>query len=75
MTWIALLPIIAQYGIPVAESIYKKWSSGSSPTQADFDELRALASQTAKDRAKLALVTAGIPLDSQQAITLLALVG
>jgi hypothetical protein len=72
MNWAVLIPIIAQYGIPLAESLFQKWSSGSLPTQADFDALRALASQTAADRMKAALVRAGIPLDSPQAAALIA---
>lgn len=74
MSWSQLIAIIAQYGLPLAESLFKKWSTGSVPTQADFDELRALASQTASDRLKAALVRAGIPLDDPKAIALLALV-
>jgi hypothetical protein len=53
--------------------VYQKWASGSVPTQADFDSLRALASQSASDRMMAALVKAGIPLDSPQAVTLLSL--
>lgn len=74
MNWATLIAIIGQYGLPLAESLFKKWSTGSVPTQADFDELRALASQTASDRLKAALVRAGIPLDDPKAIALLALV-
>lgn len=72
MGWEALIPIIAEYGIPLAEKLFQKWTSGAAPTQADFDELRGLASQTAQDRMKLALTRANIPLDSPQAIALLA---
>ena len=74
MNWAVLIPIIAQEGIPLAEALFKKWSSGNPPTQADFDELRGLAKQTALDRVKLRLAASGIPLDSQQAQDLLALV-
>lgn len=74
MNWAILIPIIAQEGIPLAEALFKKWSSGNPPTQADFDELRGLAKQTALDRVKLRLAANGIPLDSDQAKELLALV-
>ena len=73
MTWTALIPIIAQYGLPVAERIFKKWFTNVPPTQADFDELRELALQTAADRMKAALLKANIPLDSEQAQVLLAM--
>jgi len=74
MGWEALIPIIAQYGIPLAEKLFQKWTSGTPPTQADFDELRALANQTAADQMKARLAAAGIPLDSPQGKQLLALV-
>lgn len=74
MGWEALIPIIAQYGIPLAEKLFQKWTSGTTPTQADFDELRALASQTAVDRVKARLTAAGIDLNSDQAKQILAMV-
>lgn len=72
MNWAVLIPIIAQYGVPLAEKLYQKWSSGSAPTQADFDELRAMSQQTALDRMKAVLLKANIPLESPQAVALLA---
>jgi hypothetical protein len=72
MPWPLIIELVAKYGLPFAEKMWSKWSSNSIPTQADFDELRALASQTAQDRIRLALVRAGIPLDSPQALSLLA---
>jgi hypothetical protein len=73
-TWAALIPIIVQYGLPTAEKLFQKWSSGTPPTQADFDELRGLAKQSAGDVLKARLVAAGIALDSPQATQLLALI-
>lgn len=73
MGWEALIPIIAEYGIPLAESLYQKWASGNPPTQADFDELKTQAQQKAQDRMSKALAAAGIPLDSDAAKKLLAL--
>ena len=73
MTWALLLPIIAQYGIPLAESLFQKWSTGAAPTQADFDSLKAMTQQTAKDRMTAQLVAAGIPLTDPKAVALLAL--
>lgn len=73
MTWATLIPLIAQYGLPYVEQLWKLWTSNSTPTQADFDNLRALASQSAADRMKANLVAAGIDLSSPQAIQLISL--
>lgn len=72
MTWATLIPIIVNYGLPVAEALFQKWKANAEPTQADFDDLRALANQTAKDRLILALNNAGIALDSPEALALIA---
>lgn len=75
MTWAALIPIIAQYGIPLAEKLFQKWSSGNPPTQADFDELRAEEKQTAADRMALAITQAGFTLDDPKVQAFLKLAG
>ncbi len=74
MGWEALIPIIAQYGLPLAASLFEKWAKGTPPTAEDFAELRTLASQSARDRLRLRLVALGIPLDSPKAEELLKLV-
>lgn len=71
--WEALIPIIASEGIPVAEKLFQYWSQGTPPTQAQFDELKALTQQTATDRMKAQLSVAGIPLTDPKAVALLAL--
>lgn len=73
MPWPLIAQLIINEGIPVAEAIFKKWSSGAEPTAADFDELRGLASTTAVERLKAKLTAKGIPLDSDQAKQLIAL--
>lgn len=73
MGWNVLIPIIAQYGIPLVEKLFEKWSSGNAPTAQDFVDLRAAASQTAKDRLVLALQAKGIDPASPQGQQLLAL--
>jgi hypothetical protein len=75
MNWAVLIPIIANYGLPLAEKLFAKWTSGNPPTAADFDELRAEASQTAVDRLKSAAVNAGFTLDDPKVQQLLILVG
>ncbi len=76
MTWAALIPLIVQYGLPVAEAIWKKVTTGANPTQADWDELKTLASTTARDRALAAMARATPPIDptSPQGLAILAAV-
>ncbi len=77
MPWTTILTIILQ-GLPqdiaFVEGLFQKWSSGTPPTQADFDALRALASRTARDRLIAQLTLAGIPLTDPVAVALLKLV-
>ena len=74
MGWATLIPIILQYGVPLAEKLWQLASSGKDPAQADWDALKALTNQTALSQMQDALTRAGIPLDSPQAVALLALV-
>lgn len=60
MGWDVLIPLIVQVGLPLAESLWTKWSTSAPVTAADWAELRALANQTAVDRAKAQLAAAGI---------------
>jgi hypothetical protein len=73
--WAALIPIIAQYGLPLAEQLFQKWSSGAAPTQADFDALKAATQVTARQQLIAQLTAANIPLTDPHAVALLALVG
>lgn len=72
MGWEVLIPIIAQYGLPLAEKLWQKWSAKGEPTQADWAELKAIASQTARMRLVDALSRAGISLDDPKAVDLLS---
>lgn len=74
MTWIALIPIILQYGLPVAEKLFQLWSANGTPTQADWDALKALGLATRKQDMMLALVRNGVDPTSTQGQALLALV-
>jgi len=60
MGWEVLVPIILQYGLPLAESLYQKWSSGKPPTQADFDELNKLAQESPVDLAQQVIASKGL---------------
>lgn len=64
--WETIALLVIKEGLPVALSIAQKWMSGKDPTQADFDELRALSGQTAVDRVKKVLADNGIAEDSPQ---------
>lgn len=70
--WATLVPIIAQYGLPFAETLWKKWTSGADPTAQDWADLKAMAQQTALSQMKAALARAGIPETDPHAIALLA---
>lgn len=74
MGWQVLVPLIIQYGLPLAEQIWAKWSSNSAPSQADWDQLKQLASQNAKQQMTQALIRNGIDPASPQGVALLALV-
>ena len=75
MPWPLIIQLIAQYGLPLAEQLWAKWSSNAAPTQADWDQLKALASQNAKAQMMAALVRNGVDPNSAQGQALLALVG
>ncbi len=75
MGWEALIPIIAQYGIPVAERLVQRWESGAPVTSDELAKLRMMASESGADRMKAQLTAAGIPLDDPLAVALLKLAG
>lgn len=66
--------LLVLYGIPLVDKLITKWSSGTPVTPEEWKEIRDAALQTAADRMKLQLALAGVPLDSQKAKDLLALV-
>jgi len=74
MPWTTILTIILQ-GLPqdiaFVEGLFQKWSSGTPPTSADFDALRALATRSARDRMIAQLNAAGVPLTDPTAILLI----
>lgn len=74
MTWTALAPVIARYGLEFGIKLWEMSQRGGLPTAADFEELRALARQDARSQLENALRRNGVPLDSARAKELLALV-
>lgn len=75
MNWSVLVPIIVQYGLPVAERLFQLWTSNAVPTQADWDGLKALGQATRKQDVTAALLRNGVDPSSPQGQALLALVG
>ena len=77
MTWSVLVSLLVQFGpsaFDLAKKLIEKWNSTDPVTAADIDELRKLGQRTSRDAVVESLVRAGIPLDSPQAVALLALV-
>ncbi len=73
MPWSLFIPLLIQYGLPLAEKIFQKVQAGGDVTQADIDELKALGQKTGRTELEAALVRAGIPLSDTRATALLAL--
>lgn len=74
MNWATLVPIIVQYGLPVAEKLFQLWTTNAAPTQADWDALKALGLATRKQDMTAALIRNGVDPQSPQGQALLALV-
>ena len=74
MSWAVIVPLIVQYGLPFAQKIWSLWTTGTDPTQSDWDALMKLANQTPLSQMQDALTRAGIPLDDPRAAAFLALV-
>jgi hypothetical protein len=72
MLWSALIPIILQYGVPVAEKIWQLATTNTAPTQADWDALKALSQNTARTQLLAALARANIAVTDPVAVALLA---
>lgn len=73
MPWTVFIPLLIQYGFPLAEDLFNKWTSGGNVTAADIADLKAKLQVTAQDQMKARLTAAGIPLDDPKAVALLAL--
>lgn len=66
MTWQFLTQLILQYGIPFADKMFEKWANKTPVTQAEWDELKALANGYARDQMLAALQRAQIDPNSEQ---------
>lgn len=77
MTWAQLGLLLIQFGpqgFALAEKLVAKWTSDVPLTQADIDEARRLGVRSPRDAMLESLIRSGIPLDSERAKALLALV-
>jgi hypothetical protein len=77
MTWSVLIGLLVQFGpsaFDLAKKLIEKWGSTDPVTLADIEELQKLGKRSARDAVIESLVRAGIPLDSPQAVAMLALV-
>lgn len=77
MSWAMLAQLLIQFGpsaFALATKLVEKWGSADPVTAADIDELKKLGQRSSRDAVVESLVRAGIPLDSPQAVAMLALV-
>ena len=74
MNWTVLIPIIIQYGLPVAEKLFQLWSTNAVPTQADWDALKELGLSTRRQEMTDALIRNGVEPTSPQGQALMALI-
>jgi hypothetical protein len=73
MTWAILVPIIKDYGIPLAKELWTLWKDGKEPTLEDWAKLESLGKQTATNQMNDALIRAGIDPASDKGQALLDL--
>jgi hypothetical protein len=66
MNWAMLIPVIIEDGLPWAYKLWQLWTTkaNDAPTEAEWDELRALYDQTPNLAAAItaAALKAGLPL-------------
>lgn len=74
MTWAALIPLIVQYGLPLALKLAEKWESKDAVTPEELKELQTLAAQTPETQLRDALLRNGIDPASEKGVSLLNLV-
>lgn len=74
MTLAALLPLIIQYGLPFAETVWRKAQSSKEVTQADWDELNQLAAQTPQTHLAGIAARAGVPMTDPRIVAIAELI-
>jgi hypothetical protein len=75
VNWAQFILIVAKEGLPLAESLFTKWSTSKDQpvTQEEINELKALGSKTARSQMLDALARAGISPESPEGKALLQL--
>lgn len=74
MQWTIIAQLILEYGLPFAEKVWSKWSSGKDVTQADFDELNVLANETPQSHLAVVASRAGLPMTDPRVVALAELI-
>lgn len=72
LDWLQIGTLIATYGLPFAEKIITNWQNKTAVTIDEWNQLKALAQNTALSQMKAALARAGIPETDPHAQALLA---
>ncbi len=72
--WDLLIQLIIKYGLPMAERIWQKATSGKDPTQADFDELNALETETPETHLAAIAKNLGLEMDSPKIVEIAKLI-
>ena len=72
MDWLTVAQLIVSVGLPAVEKIIANWENKLPVTVAEIQKIRDMADQQAKDRMRLAVISAGIDPTSPQGIALLA---
>lgn len=75
LTWDIVALLLVKYGIPTADAIVRKWLSGEPVTDTQWQEVRTVASQSARDVMRKKLTEAGINPESVEGVRLLNLAG
>lgn len=77
MSWDTLVQLLIKFGpqgFELAKALIQKWTNTGPVTLQDIEDLRMLGQHTARSQMIDSLNRAKIPLDSPQAVALLALV-
>jgi hypothetical protein len=74
ISWSLIIGLMIKYGIPFAESVYRRWAAGGAPTQKDFDELKAMAAETPESLFLSLAASRGLTPDDPRVVELMKLI-
>lgn len=72
MDWLSIGTMVLQYGLPFVEKLIANWQNKTPVTVEEWNNLKALAQNTALSQMKAALARAGIAETDPKAVALLA---